>query len=149
VIVDRLTPASAAQMAALHARCFDSGWSEAELTSLILMPSSLTLGVLHDGQVEGFILCRKAVDEAEILTICVDPEKRGTGTGRAILDAAHKALATQSVTRVLLEVSTDNSAARRLYDQAGYSVIGKRPGYYRNGSDALMLEKSLSGRGQA
>jgi ribosomal-protein-alanine N-acetyltransferase len=46
-------------------------------------------------------------------------------------------------TRIFLEVAADNQAALALYCQAGFHVIGTRPGYYHHGDqvvDAVMME---------
>ena len=70
-MIEKLAAASAAQLAALHARCFDHPWSEAEFASLLHLPSSLALGQREDGVLLGFVLSRIAADEAEILTVGV------------------------------------------------------------------------------
>ena len=43
------------------------------------------------------------------------------------------------VTKVVLEVSDKNRAALALYEKAGFTVIGRRRKYYRNGDDCLLL----------
>ena len=57
--------------------------------------------------------------------------------------------AANGVVRMFLEVALDNIPARQLYARAGYSLVGRRKGYYRrpDGSrmDALILFKSLGG----
>jgi ribosomal-protein-alanine N-acetyltransferase len=147
-MIERLTAASADRMANVHARCFDHAWSEAEFASLLHLPSSLALGRGEDGALHGFVLARIAADEAEILTIGVDPDQRRGGSGRALLNSLHGCARDRGVARVFLEVSDVNTAARALYERAGYTETGRRARYYRDGSDALVLEKTLSGRGQ-
>ncbi|WP_300527629.1 ribosomal protein S18-alanine N-acetyltransferase [Maricaulis sp.] len=147
-MIERLHAASADQLAELHALCFDHAWSQAEFASLLHLPSSLALGLREDGRLDGFVLVRTAADEAEILTIGVDPRCRKNGVGRALLERAETEARERGVTRVFLEVSDRNSAARALYQRAGYTGAGRRARYYRDGSDALVLEKTLSGRGQ-
>ena len=44
---------------------------------------------------------------------------------------------------MFLEVSTRNPAARGLYQQLGFQQVGRRKGYYADGSDALVMSKSL------
>lgn len=147
-MIEKLAAASAAQLAALHARCFDHPWSEAEFASLLHLPSSLALGQREDGVLLGFVLSRIAADEAEILTVGVSPQSRRTGCGRSLLSSLHEQAFERGVERIFLEVSDINHAARALYERAGYTEAGRRARYYRDGSDALVLEKTLSGRGQ-
>lgn len=140
---EALGPASAKAVSALHQRCFDHGWSEAEFTALLHLSSSHLHAVREKNTLIGFILCRSALDEAELLTICTHPDKRGKGIGRRLLDHAHAHLAAEGIGRIFLEVSVMNRQARRLYDRAGYSEIARRKAYYRDGSDACVMEKTL------
>jgi ribosomal protein S18 acetylase RimI-like enzyme len=48
-----------------------------------------------------------------------------------------------------LEVRTANALAIDLYERLGFRVIGKRPGYYANGADALVMVKTLSQRSES
>lgn len=43
-----------------------------------------------------------------------------------------------------LEVKTGNHAALQLYRKLGFEEVGRRCGYYEDGSDALRLVKRLS-----
>jgi ribosomal-protein-alanine N-acetyltransferase len=45
---------------------------------------------------------------------------------------------------MFLEVAPGNAAARALYASAGYAEVGRRPRYYPDGSDALLLARALS-----
>jgi ribosomal-protein-alanine N-acetyltransferase len=40
---------------------------------------------------------------------------------------------------MFLEVAADNAAALEFYAQAGFVEVGRRPRYYANGADALVL----------
>ena len=90
---------------------------------------------------------RKVLHEAEILTLATHPAKRRQGLGRKALAASADWAKTQGVTKIFLEVAEDNTAAIALYSTAGYTQIGRRPGYYlpkdRAAIDALILAQSL------
>ncbi len=43
-----------------------------------------------------------------------------------------------------LEVSSENSAALRLYEGLGYRIVGRRPNYYNDGSGALLMSLRLA-----
>lgn len=146
--VERVGPHAAADMAQLHARCFARPWPEREFASLLHLAgvTGYRLGSRQDPQ--GLVLARQAAGEAEILTLGVCPELRGRGLARALLGHVEAKLAAAGVGRVILEVSLENSAARALYAAAGYREVGRRPGYYADGSDALVLEKWLPKDGQ-
>ncbi|MBM3484915.1 MAG: ribosomal-protein-alanine N-acetyltransferase [Alphaproteobacteria bacterium] len=149
----RLVPAlavDAAELAVLHARCFDDPW-QAELIARVLgTPGGFGLLARPNGEPIGFILCRSAAGEGEILTFCVDPALRGCGLGRQLLAAAIAEAGKRQLVALFLEVAEDNEIARGLYDNHGFVQVGLRPAYYRLPSgqpvDALTLRLVLQPR---
>jgi ribosomal-protein-alanine N-acetyltransferase len=118
------SPADAARLAALHARCFDDPW-QAELIGRVL-GSSGGFGIMG-GRAEGiigFVLCRSAAGEGEILTLCVDVAARRRGLGRALLNRAQTEATRRGLTSLFLEVAENNAAARALYASLGFEPVG-------------------------
>ena len=131
-------------MAALHGRAFTTPrpWSAAEFAAMLTSP--LVFAAFRPG---GLALCRVVADEAEILTIAVDPGRRRQGIGG----------------RLIRGIETEARPGRRrgcfsrwrptirprsaLYRQAGFAATGRRPGYYRPSEgppvDAILMEKPL------
>jgi ribosomal-protein-alanine N-acetyltransferase len=137
--------APAAELAALHARGFTPGWSEAEIARLRDLPNAIALAA-HAPNVVGLLLGWMAGDDAEILTLAVAPERRRSGIGRALLAAGLAAARTMGARSLYLEVGEDNAAARAFYAGAGFREIGRRVGYYSRGEggvDALILKLTL------
>lgn len=60
----------------------------------------------------------------ELTYIGVAPESRGSGKGRQLLTEFCERAARAGHHAVVLSVETENSAARALYDRAGFQVIG-------------------------
>ncbi|WP_417497271.1 GNAT family N-acetyltransferase [Maricaulis sp.] len=135
-------------MADVHAVCFQRFWSAGEIAAMMQMPTTLGLVARSGGATVGMALYRIAADEAELLTIGVVPERRGQGVGEQILLRGEHEAAARGARRMFLEVSTLNTAAKSLYLGRGYVQIGCRRGYYGDGSDALVLEKTLASDGQ-
>jgi ribosomal-protein-alanine N-acetyltransferase len=96
----------------------------------------------------GFSVSRMAADEAEILSIAVAENYRGRGLSNSLLLTHLGHLAGRGIRTVFLEVEENNQPARRLYQRAGFSVVGRRERYYRqSGSealDALLMRRDLS-----
>jgi ribosomal-protein-alanine N-acetyltransferase len=134
-------PAQAALLADIHAAAFPAAeaWDEAAIATLLATPGA---GALLLGR-DGMAMLRVAADEAEILTLAVRPESRRRGAGRVLLAAAMQAAAAAGARRMLLEVAEDNAAARALYAAAGFAPVGRRPRYYPDGRDALVLAAPL------
>jgi [ribosomal protein S18]-alanine N-acetyltransferase len=141
-------PADAAAFCRLHAASFHRGWSEDEMERLLLDPQVVAHRARLGGRTAGFILSRRAADEAEILSVAVDPTLRGRGIARAMLDLHLRRLAGVLVRSVFLEVDETNAPARRLYAAAGFEEVGRRPGYYvrtsNEASTALVLRCQLA-----
>jgi ribosomal-protein-alanine N-acetyltransferase len=134
--------AHAAAMAAIHHTAFPRG--EAWRTDAIALQLALP-GVI--GWLDwrgGMILARVAADEVEVLTLAVAPAARRQGLGTRLLDAAMALAASRGARVAFLEVSIGNVAARTLYARAGFTPTGRRPRYYADGTDALVLRRTLA-----
>jgi ribosomal-protein-alanine N-acetyltransferase len=81
---------------------------------------------------------------ADIQTIAVIPDHRGTGLGRRLLHALLERANEGAVATVFLEVRADNQPAISLYRSEGFEDIDRRIGYYQpDGVDALVMTKQL------
>jgi len=80
-----------------------------------------------DTGVVGFVVVGPALDGdevGELYAINVDPERWGTGVGRALLRAAEAELSTLGYTEAVLWVLPSNERARRFYESAGWHPDG-------------------------
>jgi ribosomal-protein-alanine N-acetyltransferase len=83
-------------------------------------------------------------ETAQIVTVGVLPHARRQGIGRVLIQALVAEARRRQAEEVLLEVRIDNDAAQRLYESEGFSVIGKRRGYYDQGRvDAVVMRYEL------
>jgi ribosomal-protein-alanine N-acetyltransferase len=135
-------PLHATALSAIHSRAFpsDEFWDERIIAGQLSQPG--VFGLLDERG--GMLLARLAADEAEILTVAVVPERRQQGFGAALIQAAADEARARGALKMFLEVSTRNPAARGLYQQLGFAQVGRRKGYYADGSDALVLSKDLT-----
>jgi ribosomal-protein-alanine N-acetyltransferase len=147
VTISPETPAAvglghAAPLAALHGAAVpaDEAWSAEAFARLLAQPS--VFGLMA-GQT-GLILARVVADEAEILALAVAPGSRRRGTGSTLLRAAMREAAERGARTMLLEVARRNAAALKLYQTAGFRIVGCRARYYPDGADALVLAVALS-----
>lgn len=129
-------------LARIHQQGFYRGWPSAEFVSF-LNDENTPVYVACDARrrIAGFALIRLVADEAELLTIAVDPKWRGKGLGRALLEAVFDDLLRSPARRMFLEVSEENNAAIALYQRHGFARVGTRRGYYPkpDGSQATAL----------
>ena len=150
VVIHRASPHDACVMAALHASCFAKPWTDAAMRQFIAGPDTVCLiATVHDGSGDspsGFVVARRAADEAELLTLAVAPHCRRTGLGRTLLQAAMTMLGEAGATQLFLEVEEGNEAAFCLYRALGAKAVGRRPRYYDSGADAAIFSLALSPR---
>ncbi|MEO6502466.1 MAG: GNAT family N-acetyltransferase [Jatrophihabitantaceae bacterium] len=79
-------------------------------------------------------------DTAQILTLSVLPAARRHGVGRLLVRALVAEARRRRADEVLLEVRVDNHAAQQLYASEGFTVLGRRRGYYEQGRvDAITM----------
>ena len=134
-------------LARLHAEAFADGWSAAALQDLLSTPGAAAM-ISSEGEAPvGFILTRRAADEAEIITIATRPAMRRRGVARQLLDRQIAQLASEGVRQLFLEVAVTNTAALGLYASAGFREAGRRKGYYRRGDsaeDAIVMRRELA-----
>lgn len=83
------------------------------------------------------------VDEAHINTLAVRPERRGNGLGERLLLALLEYSRSRRALTATLEVRVGNLVAQQLYRKHGFIEVGRRPRYYRDGEDALLMTVTL------
>lgn len=135
-----------ARLAALDAACVDMPADAEDWAAAIDQPSMLALGVeAEDGALAGMLTVSLTPDLADIHDIQVHPSHRRHGIASALLGAALRRAGERGIARMSLDVSAANSGARALYSSFGFSEDGRRARYYRDGSDAILLSRAVSG----
>lgn len=138
----------APQLAQLHGASFHRGWGANEFEQMLLDRNTLVHRLRQGRRLIGFSVSRLAADEAEILSIALAPQHRGRGLSGDLLHTHLGHLAGRGVQKVFLEVEEGNQPARRLYDRAGFRVVGRRERYYRDAAgqqlNALVMQRDLS-----
>lgn len=150
VVTLPIEPAAAKIAAALHRQAgLLESWDAQSFAALLASPGIEGRFALAGTTNEpvGLVLWRVAADEAEILTICVSPERRRLGIGRILLEAALAAIQAHGAVRIFLEVAIDNVPAEALYREFGFRREGFRTAYYRTASggtiDAAILMRGV------
>jgi len=147
--VHRAMPGDATLMAAIHANCFARPWDETAMAAFVAAPDVLCLNsrgaATHVvAAPTGLLIARRAADEAELLTLGVVPDCRRSGLGRALLARAVADLTSSGAKQLFLEVDEGNDAALALYRSFEAGPVGRRPGYYETGANAVIFSLALS-----
>jgi len=142
-------PERAAELAAIHAQCFEEAWTADTFRRLMEHKGTFALIAREDGAetATGFALVRVAGGESELLSLGVVPAARRQGVAGRLLAIALDRAAVAGAADMLLEVAEDNSAARLLYQVARFEPVGRRVRYYARPAgavDAITMKKTLS-----
>ena len=135
----------------LHTKCFHRDWSTADIANLIQQKNVLCIIAKEVGKPKlpplAFVVVRMAADEAEVLSIGVDPAQRRTGLATKLLDEITRRLHGERTKSLFLEVDLANEAAVNLYKQLRFESIAERPSYYQHAdggkSAALVMRLDL------
>ena len=95
------------------------------------------------GQLGGFAIMKYADEEAHLLLLAVRPSQRRQGLGSALLAWLEATVRVAGIASVTLEARADNRIARDFYAAHGYSLVGRRDGYYEGVEDAVRLHKQF------
>jgi ribosomal-protein-alanine N-acetyltransferase len=149
-VIRPLRPNKAEDCARLHATAFAYPWSREEFAVMLASPSTIGAAALDPrrGTLRGFVVSRLAADEAEILTVAVEPAARGAGVGRALISDHLRQAANAGARTIFLEVDEHNAPALALYRRHGFAQVGERAGYYRRPdgepAKAIVMRRNLA-----
>ena len=132
---------------------FGEAWTRKQVSDALTMPNTYLILADSAGNppadpslTAGFAMSRGAVGEEELLLFAVMPSARRRGVGLALLETLARQARERKVRRLFLEMR-DGNPAEKLYRQYGFTVVGRRRGYYRKSRlgpiDAITFAKDL------
>ena len=131
-------------VANLEKVCFHDPWSLNAITGEVSNPLSIWFVALDGERVVGYIGSQAVIDLADVMNVAIEPSYRRRGIAELLIKELEDALKAQGVIGLLLEVRVSNEPARNLYEKMGFSVVGRRPGYYSHPKeDALIMRNEL------
>jgi ribosomal-protein-alanine acetyltransferase len=143
-------PADISSLMAVERRCPGaSHWSE-EQYQKAFVPGGNRLVLVADSspgspKIAGFLVALHLAPEWELENIAVTPEARRSGLGMQLLTALLTRARETNSRSVFLEVRESNTAARALYEKAGFRQTGRRKGYYSGPpEDAILYSLGFS-----
>lgn len=118
-------------------------WSAATVADALAGDTRQAVVAVAGGEVVGYAVLRVAGEVADLERVAVAPTHRRAGLASALLRAGSARARQEGAERVLLEVSEANEGARAFYAAHGAVALDRRGDYYRDGSDALVLQLPL------
>lgn len=133
-------------VAALEASIQAFPWSRGNFADSLVAGHSVWVCRLG-GDLIGFSVIMRVLDEAHLLNIGVCRRYQGLGYGARMLRHAMANALLHGASKLFLEVRPSNERAVELYRHFGFNQIGLRRGYYPAAigrEDALVFDKELS-----
>ena len=145
VTVGPLAPEDLPRAAEIQATAPEA-WSLPALEEELASPCGRLFGLWREGRLEGTAVFQLILDEASLLNLTLEPECRGRGLGRRLLEDSLSLLKSQGAAFCYLEVRSQNQPALGLYRRLGFEETGRRRGFYQSPpDDALLMRLSFPG----
>ena len=119
-------------------------WSKKQWANEFNKKGIKVLGILLSDLLIGICVFQVVIDEAQINYFVVKKKFREKGFGSQLMGYLIKQCEKLKINKLILEVSQNNIKAEKFYRSFGFSTVGRRKNYYKNGSDALLKEKILT-----
>ncbi|MEO6908116.1 MAG: ribosomal protein S18-alanine N-acetyltransferase [Abditibacteriaceae bacterium] len=120
---------------------FMDSWSRDSLSSLFDIERNVVLVACQNDVVKGYITGWHVHGEAEIARLGVLHEVRKQGIASGLITSLINEFDRIKVKKISLEVRVSNKAGFAIYHKFGFAVRGRRPRYYEDGEDALVMVK--------
>jgi len=131
-------------VAALEAEVFPDPWPTHLYLQEVGQPLRFQRVVFtEDGFLAAYLFACWQVDELHVLKVATHPLHEGRGLATSLMDEARLEAQRTGARGLVLEVRPSNRRAIRLYRHLGYNIITRRPHYYANGEDALVMSLEL------
>ena len=130
----------------IERRAYPTPWSRSMFAGELAKPTSICLGAFEadgeDGALVGYLVVSRYVDAWHVMNIAVDPDHRGRGIAKMLLERLFELTIDDARRGYTLEVRVSNETAIALYERLGFEARGLRRGYYTdNREDALIMWK--------
>ena len=122
---------------------FDEFWNAEVLDKELENPLSTYIVAINNNEVVGYAGLWQPIDEGHITNIVTKLDKRGNKIASNMLEELIRIAENRKLKCVTLEVNVHNEIAINLYKKYDFKEVGKRPKYYNNTDDAIIMTKEI------
>ena len=132
----------------LDQKTLDGIWTKSQWERELTDPKRICLGIieLETKKILGLCSAWLVIDELHITFLAVHPKHQRKGLGKLLLSDLIKRSKSLQTNLIFLEVNDNNEPAKALYKSMGFKTIGNRSDFYKDGSDALLLNKKTNNK---
>lgn len=141
----RLTEADLPGVLELERLAYDQPWTAANFLGEFQRRISYCLGFKTGSILTSHCFFWLVGPEIHLLNVAVRPEYRRLGLARRLLSAMLTIGRRSGVDTVFLEARASNQPALTLYESMGFVATSRRPDYYGDGEDAVLMTLNMPG----
>ncbi len=132
----------------LDQKTLDGIWTKSQWERELTDPKRICLGIIELATKKLLGLCSAwlIIDELHITFLAVHPIHQRKGLGKLLLSDLIKRSKSLNTNLIFLEVKDNNETAKAFYKHMGFKTIGNRSNFYKDGSDALILNKEINNK---
>ena len=118
-------------------------WNKNQWNEELKKEGTKVFGILNFEKLIGICVFQIVLDESQINYFAIKKKFQRMGFGTCLMKHTIEKCQQLKIKKLLLEVSEKNLAAEEFYSYFGFSTVGIRKNYYKDGSDAFLKEKKL------
>ena len=141
VSIRTMTPQDLEEVLHIEGLCQAHPWSAASFLAELDNPHSRIDLLFMEDRLAGFLCSSLVCGEMTILNVATHPSFRRRGVAARLLTHGLEQARQVGLEKVFLEVRINNAGAIALYRRFGFREISRRPGYYADGEDALVMQR--------
>ncbi len=121
-------------------------WTKSQWEKELTDPKRISIGVIEQESTKLLGLCSAwiVIDELHITAIAVHPRNKRKGLGKILISELIKRSNSLLINQIHLEVKNTNEPAKAFYKSMGFKIVGNRPNFYKDQSDAILYTKQLN-----
>jgi len=144
VAIRGMTKADLSEVVAIEERIFSDPWPRSVFVEQISGEGWSAIVAEADDKIIGYA-CYYIIDcKSHLTNIAVAPAYRRKSVAKRLLESILQIVRENESEYLLLEVRPSNVTARAFYERCGFSLLYRRPKYYRQPvEDALVMVRRL------
>ena len=139
--------ADALPIASMSRDCIEHGlgwsWRPARVRRSMADAASNVVVCTDARGLAGFAIMKYGDEEAHLLLLAVDAQRRRKGVGSALISWLETTARTAGLGVIRLETRRSNLAAQAFYSRLGYREVARVRGWYRGIEDGVRFAKDL------